>query len=428
MNNYFDHDNGFSKGYSVLDKRYIGVWSYLFIPSPSPVPTPVPVAPPTSTPSAFVPDLSGLPSSGSISLDDIQTEFGGSNPIGINEYYGAAPGVPTSGTISFDDFYGKAGSLPPVSLGYFIGGRTAPSSSSNQIQRIQYSNDTLSIRPATLSLAREISAVVEDTTYGYVCGGFSRRPTPTGGPFYTNRIDRLQFSNETSSNPPANLPTSLGYGRGISSSTKGFFCGGYSPSFTTATNAIREINLSNGTVSSPPITLTRNTYGSAKLNNKGAGYICYGSGPPTLPSTHEPSVSKLRFSDQTVSAIFATALPGNPTPADSFTNRSGGKGYLYGGFKYGSYTGPSFYSTVIERLQYSTDTFSILPISNPVNGRGNVGLFSDSTGYIAGAFIPSNANAPARDVFNKLSFSTETFITSTSSFPTCYSEMCSTQI
>ena len=29
-----------------------------------------------------------LPSSGAISLQDIQNEFGGSNPIGINEYYG----------------------------------------------------------------------------------------------------------------------------------------------------------------------------------------------------------------------------------------------------------------------------------------------------------------------------------------------------
>ena len=49
-----------------------------------------------------------LPNSGAISLQDIQNEFGGSNPIGINEYYGVASGVPASGTISFDDFYGKS--------------------------------------------------------------------------------------------------------------------------------------------------------------------------------------------------------------------------------------------------------------------------------------------------------------------------------
>lgn len=49
-----------------------------------------------------------LQSSGAISLLDIQTEFGGSNPIGINEYYGAATGIPGSGTISLADFYGAS--------------------------------------------------------------------------------------------------------------------------------------------------------------------------------------------------------------------------------------------------------------------------------------------------------------------------------
>jgi hypothetical protein len=55
-----------------------------------------------------------LPSSGSISLGAIQTEFGGSNPIGLSEYYqggsiigaGVYPNtIPTSGLIQLDDFY-----------------------------------------------------------------------------------------------------------------------------------------------------------------------------------------------------------------------------------------------------------------------------------------------------------------------------------
>ena len=55
-----------------------------------------------------------LPNSGSISLADIQTEFGGSNPIGLNEYYRNGSyvtpnntNVPTSGLIDFNDFYGS---------------------------------------------------------------------------------------------------------------------------------------------------------------------------------------------------------------------------------------------------------------------------------------------------------------------------------
>ena len=46
-----------------------------------------------------------LQSSGAISLNDVQGEFGGSNPISISEYYGADTGVPSSGTISLSDFY-----------------------------------------------------------------------------------------------------------------------------------------------------------------------------------------------------------------------------------------------------------------------------------------------------------------------------------
>ena len=57
-----------------------------------------------------------LQSSGTISLANIQTEFGGANPIGLNEYYlnGAyttgtgAAGIPTSGTISLNNFYSKS--------------------------------------------------------------------------------------------------------------------------------------------------------------------------------------------------------------------------------------------------------------------------------------------------------------------------------
>jgi hypothetical protein len=57
-----------------------------------------------------------LPSSGSISFSAIQTEFGGTNPISISEYYRAGSfvadgipandNIPTSGQISINQFYG----------------------------------------------------------------------------------------------------------------------------------------------------------------------------------------------------------------------------------------------------------------------------------------------------------------------------------
>lgn len=73
-------------------------------------------------------------SSGAISLADIQAEHGGSDPIGIDEYYRGGGNVdnitpnvavPTSGPIGLDDFYGTretetfTGSLYDVSTNFF---------------------------------------------------------------------------------------------------------------------------------------------------------------------------------------------------------------------------------------------------------------------------------------------------------------------
>jgi hypothetical protein len=62
-----------------------------------------------------------LQSSGAISLNNIQTVFGGTNPIGMNEYYAGGvnvpsgtTGIPTSGTISINQFYGKSKSTSPT--------------------------------------------------------------------------------------------------------------------------------------------------------------------------------------------------------------------------------------------------------------------------------------------------------------------------
>jgi hypothetical protein len=64
-----------------------------------------------------------LPASGPLAFTDIQTEFGGSNPIGLNEYYagganvpagtsGTYGAVPSSGQISVQNFYGTSDFIP----------------------------------------------------------------------------------------------------------------------------------------------------------------------------------------------------------------------------------------------------------------------------------------------------------------------------
>ena len=81
-----------------------------------------------------------LPASGAISLNDLQTEFGGSNPIAITEYYrggGLVPdiaansSVPTSGQISLSNFY-NATNADPVPAAFDIN-NISGNANSNQI-------------------------------------------------------------------------------------------------------------------------------------------------------------------------------------------------------------------------------------------------------------------------------------------------------
>lgn len=54
-----------------------------------------------------------MPGSGAISFSQLQTEFGGANPISLSEYYNGGAyvsngAVPSSGAISMNQFYGLA--------------------------------------------------------------------------------------------------------------------------------------------------------------------------------------------------------------------------------------------------------------------------------------------------------------------------------
>lgn len=69
-----------------------------------------------------------LPASGTITMAQIQTEFGGSNPISLNEYYRGTGSVtnnntsiPTSGTIAMSNFYNGVTSTITYVGGYAIG-------------------------------------------------------------------------------------------------------------------------------------------------------------------------------------------------------------------------------------------------------------------------------------------------------------------
>jgi hypothetical protein len=146
-----------------------------------------------------------LQTSGAISLANIQTEFGGSNPISLSEYYGVASGVPGSGAISLGDFYGKssytaisgvtASPNPSLSSGYRYNNFITVTASSTA----SASNGTGSY---TYSWSYVNGTTTNVTTSGTNTATMSwSRPVPPGGTngAYYQAVWRCTVSDGTSS-------------------------------------------------------------------------------------------------------------------------------------------------------------------------------------------------------------------------------------
>ena len=115
-----------------------------------------------------------LPSSGALSLSQIQSEFGGSNPINLSEYYrggslvpahGNTTGIPSSGQISVSQFYGKSNTAPGVSS--YSWTITVGSAGTN----FGYIGNTGSIsnNPMSVSLTTGLRVRIDSAYWGSLC-------------------------------------------------------------------------------------------------------------------------------------------------------------------------------------------------------------------------------------------------------------------
>ena len=125
-----------------------------------------------------------LQTSGAISLNDIQTEFGGSNPISLSEYYGADSGIPASGAISIGDFYGASAGIPITVTqavlgasirGYYspYGGSVSPTSVLGYPIEIAFRHATSSIKFQFYLTGSSISATLFTALQVQTSSGFT---------------------------------------------------------------------------------------------------------------------------------------------------------------------------------------------------------------------------------------------------------------
>jgi hypothetical protein len=285
------------------------------------------------------------------------------------------------------------------SYGYFGGGSTPTYICT--ITRLDFSNETVSNPGKNLPTSRGSLAAVSSNYYGYFGGGFT--------PPYICTITRLDFSNEIVSNPGKNLPT-VRTTAAVSSSSYGYFGGGFFTPPTTYICTITRLDFSNETVSNPGNNLPTSRSSLATVSSNSYGYFGGGVTPPYICT-----ITRLDFSNETVSD------PGKNLPSERSSlaaTSSSSYGYFGGGF----FTPPTTYICTITRLDFSNETVSNPGNNLPTSTRGSSATSSSFYGYFGGGLMPPGVPPTVYvNTVSRLDFSSETVSLPTKNLPSARS-------
>jgi hypothetical protein len=277
--------------------------------------------------------------------------------------------------------------------GYFGGGnQTGSPGAVNTIDRIDFSNETVSLPGNNLLTARWGSAGVSDfnSGYGYFGGG---------APPYVNSVTKIDFSNETitPSNALPQARTDLG---SVSTPNYGYFGGGFYSPPPGGVNTIDRLDFSNETTAVPPVgdNLSLNRYGMGSIHNSDYGY--FGGGFTPLYSC---VIDRLDFSNETVVAPGTYQLTQARRGSEGvFTSDFG---YFAGGF---AGTPPTSYYNTVDRLDFSNETVSAPGNNLPSSRRFTAGVYNLNYGYFAGGFLGPTTTPFWVCTIDRIDFSNET--------------------
>ena len=155
--------------------------------------------------------------------------------------------------------------------GYFAGGQNNPGATSDTVDRIDFSNETTSTPGNELSQVRRQMAAVSTSSYGYFAYGLHGNPT------LLNTVDRLDFSSETCSLPGSNLPQARRRLAAVQTESYGYFAGGLNiPPPLVNYDTVSRIDFSNETGSAPGNELSQGRYGLGAVSSNSYGYFAGG--------------------------------------------------------------------------------------------------------------------------------------------------------
>ena len=284
------------------------------------------------------------------------------------------------------------------SYGYFAGGKHHALPPTNDIDRIDFSTETVvgpSVHGANLTQARLNLAAISNSNYGYFAGGSNPGTT------FIATIDRIDFSNETTSAPGNDLTEARYSLAAVSSSNYGYFGGGTTGPPNTIVATIDRIDFSNETTSAAGNDLTEARDTAMGVSASNYGYFAGGWGPPSLDT-----LNRIDFSTET--AVGPPVHGANLTEARWNLSAVYNPNYAY--FAGGSIMGPYGVCT-IDRLDFSNETLAVPSASAPnqlTQFKSKMGaVFNSNYGYFGGGIMPVGSPTIVSTI-DRLDFSTET--------------------
>lgn len=300
-----------------------------------------------------------IKSSGSLSLTDIATEFGGAKPYNLSGYYsggarvpadatGQNGPIPSSGEIKFSDFYGST-VVPKLQKGYFVG---VSATNNDGIDALMYTSETvyyLSQDYARPGKTDNLSGVGSSTD-AYFSGGTDGGSSKDTAHGYADLIVYIKFSTDATSSLSSYISQMRNGMGSFSSPAKGYFCSGILNDFyanvpyTGVTDALTFSNNTCVSLASAVLQVPRKKFANAQTFVK--GYL-FGGATSTVVTNR---IDALPFSTETFNQVNSYLVRGKTRCAGAWGPT---KAYVAGGWD-----DTSGSSNTIESFTYASETMS----------------------------------------------------------------------
>jgi hypothetical protein len=221
-------------------------------------------------------------------------------------------------------FFASSGSTEDLTGAAFIAGGNGYT---NDIAKMPFSTDTIADLAATLDTGAGGTAGCSDSgVAGYVAGGYHG-----GSPATSENIDKLTYSNDTAALMTPTLSLRRHAPAGMQDSgVAGYFAGGDNEGTASYQTINDRLVFSTATCSTTTAMSTGGDTTASFSNSGTAGYLLGGYGAGGGAAGYKDEVDKFAFPSDTLSVL--TALPATVAWADGFAD-VGVSGYHCGGWE-----------------------------------------------------------------------------------------------